>query len=79
VAVRRRTRLPRLLFSVEGIIRPWHAGLDAEVLWSLGAAYTNGAQIVLSLDFANQRHTALLLFPKYLVLAPNMIVGKVKS
>eukprot|EP00811_Abedinium_folium_P025482 NODE_3641_length_2006_cov_3.524747.p1 GENE.NODE_3641_length_2006_cov_3.524747~~NODE_3641_length_2006_cov_3.524747.p1 ORF type:complete len:419 (-),score=122.18 NODE_3641_length_2006_cov_3.524747:280-1536(-) len=72
---RLRQRLPRLLFSELSSIRPWSA-FEAEVLRQFGPKLMFGIEEVLCLEQKSAEHkdgtvaiTALLLFPRKLILA----------
>eukprot|EP00928_Gymnodinium_smaydae_P072462 TRINITY_DN5580_c0_g3_i1.p1 TRINITY_DN5580_c0_g3~~TRINITY_DN5580_c0_g3_i1.p1 ORF type:complete len:2456 (+),score=530.05 TRINITY_DN5580_c0_g3_i1:91-7458(+) len=66
---RSRSRPPRLLYSVEGVVRPW-SDVDAAVLKQLGAASAKGVQAVLPLATREGRwRHVLLLFVDKLLLA----------
>lgn len=64
---RRRQRLPRLLFSDGGAIRPW-SEVEAELLWQLGSQRMRGIQEVLCINREGVHHWVLLLYTYHLEL-----------
>jgi len=63
-----RQRLPRLLFTQLGAIRPW-CELEADVLHQLGPQLTNGVEEVLPLtEVENSSCTVLLLFSQHFLV-----------
>eukprot|EP00747_Dinoflagellata_sp_TGD_P002865 gnl/TRDRNA2_/TRDRNA2_105917_c1_seq1.p1 gnl/TRDRNA2_/TRDRNA2_105917_c1~~gnl/TRDRNA2_/TRDRNA2_105917_c1_seq1.p1 ORF type:complete len:587 (-),score=121.74 gnl/TRDRNA2_/TRDRNA2_105917_c1_seq1:44-1741(-) len=65
---RLRIRLPRMLFTELGAIRPW-SELEAEVLRQLGRRLTAGVEEIIQLTQGGNQRTVLLLFAKRLLLA----------
>jgi len=71
---RPRLRLPRLLFSDAGVIRPWSA-LEAELLWQIGSECMHGVQEALCLAQDGPRHMVLLLYTYHLALVEIELSG----
>eukprot|EP00927_Polykrikos_kofoidii_P006296 TRINITY_DN12557_c1_g2_i1.p1 TRINITY_DN12557_c1_g2~~TRINITY_DN12557_c1_g2_i1.p1 ORF type:complete len:1299 (-),score=168.54 TRINITY_DN12557_c1_g2_i1:149-3949(-) len=72
VASRRRARvrrrLPRLLYSFGGSVRPWSA-LDAEVLAQFGTRLSSGVEEIVPLTQHGSERTLMLLFGRRVVVA----------